>query len=153
MRRECDGQQEVLFYYFDIEDVVRDLVADKMALGKQHLSFRADIGPDGRRRFTDAHTGLAFEHAAREIGDGVVPYSLVIYIDGTSQWRNISVWPIYITTRNNDKSIQSRPSSWRLLGVLPILRKSVGTLDSKDERTYRRKKGDAFVHICPIMST
>ena len=40
MRRECDGQQEVLFYYFDIEDIVRDLVADKMALGKQHLSFR-----------------------------------------------------------------------------------------------------------------
>ena len=40
MRRECDGQQEVLLYYFDIEDVVRDLVADKMALGKQHLSPR-----------------------------------------------------------------------------------------------------------------
>ena len=95
MRRDCDGQQEVLFYYFDIEDVVRDLVADKTALGKQHLSFRVDIGPDGRRRFTDAHTGLAFEHAARAIGDGVVPYSLVIYIDGTSQWRNVSVACLY----------------------------------------------------------
>ena len=59
----------------------------------QHMQFKADIGPDGRRLFTDAHTCLAFQLAARETGDSdAVPYSLVLYIDGTSQWRNVLVF-------------------------------------------------------------
>ena len=74
MHRESDGPQNLQFHYFHIEDIVRDLFADPMAKGKQHLYFRRDIGPDGKRRFTDAHTCLAFEHAAREIGEGVVHF-------------------------------------------------------------------------------
>ncbi len=30
------------------------------------------------------------KHAAREIGEGVVHFFLVLYINGTSQWRNVS---------------------------------------------------------------
>jgi hypothetical protein len=36
---------------------------------------------------------VAFEQAASQIGDGVVDFSLFLYIDGTSQWRNVSVCP------------------------------------------------------------
>jgi hypothetical protein len=55
------------------------------AVGKQHLYFRRDIGTHGKVLFTVAHTCLALEHAAIQIGEGVVQYSLVLYIDGTSQ--------------------------------------------------------------------
>jgi hypothetical protein len=88
MHRESDGPQNLQFHYFQIEDIVQDLFADPMAKGKQHLYFRRDIGPDGKRRFTDAHTCLAFKHAAREIGEGVVHFFLVLYVDGTSQSLN-----------------------------------------------------------------
>ncbi len=118
MYRERDGPQNLQFHNFQIEDIVRDLFADPMAKGKQHLYFQRDIGPDGKRIFTDAQTCLAFEHAAREIGEGVVHFSLVLYIDGTSQWRNVSVCPVYLTTRNNDKSLQSKTSSQRLLAPI-----------------------------------
>ena len=139
MHRESDGPQNLQFHYFHIEDIVRDLFADPMAKRKQHLYFRRDIGPDGKRRFTDAHPCLAFEHAAREIGEGVVHFSLVLYVDGTSQWRNVSVCPVYLTTRNNDKSIQNRPSSQRLLAVLPIYDIEASKLSPAD-KTYRRKE-------------
>jgi hypothetical protein len=148
MHREYDGEQDLNFYYFSVEDIVRDLFADPLAKGKQHMQFKADIGPDGRRLFTDAHTCLAFELAARETGDSdAVPYSLVLYIDGTSQWRNVSVLPVYITSRNYDKSFQGRPSTWRLLAVVPVLKMSAGTL-SRQETTYRRKEV-FLVHLSP----
>ena len=56
---------------------MRDLFADPLAKGQHHMQFKADIGPDVRRLFTDAHTCLAFELAARETGDSdAVPYFL-----------------------------------------------------------------------------
>ena len=71
MHCEFDGDQELLFYHFPLEDVVRDLFAEPIAKGKQHLFFKEDVGPDGRRRFTDAHTCLVFEYAARDMEEGV----------------------------------------------------------------------------------
>ena len=139
MHRKSDGPQELLFHYFEVEDLVRDLFADPMAKGKQHLYFRRDIGTHGKRLFTDAHTCLAFEHAAIQIGDGVVQYSLVLYIDGTSQWSNVEVCPVYITTRNNDKSIMNRPSSQRLAAVIPTYNMQASLL-SPTEKTFRRKE-------------
>jgi hypothetical protein len=77
---------------------VQDLFADPMAKGKQHLYFQRDIGPDGKWRFTVAHTCLAFEHAAREIGEGVVHFSLVLYVDGTSQSLNGEIYKFALCT-------------------------------------------------------
>lgn len=98
MHRESDGPQNLQFHYFHIEDIVQDLFADPMAKGKQHLYFRRDIGPDGKRRFTDAHTCLAFKHAAREIGEGVVHFFLVLYVDGTSQSLNGEMYQFALCT-------------------------------------------------------
>ena len=78
MHCKSDGPQELLFHYFEMEDLVQDLFADPMAKGKQHLYFRIDLGTHGKPLFTDAHTCLAFEHAAIQIGDSVVQYSLVL---------------------------------------------------------------------------
>ncbi len=72
MHRESYGSQDLHFHYFEVKDIVRDLFADSMTKGQQHLYFRRYIGQDGKRRFTDAHTCLAFEQAASQIGDGVV---------------------------------------------------------------------------------
>ena len=83
MHRPCDGKQDLNLYYFNLEDLVRDMFADPMAEGRQHLYFEMDIGPNGKRRFSDAHTCLVFEESAREFGLGVVILSLVLYIDGT----------------------------------------------------------------------
>ena len=126
--------------------------AEPIAKGKQHLFFKEDVGPDGRRRFTDAHTCLVFEYAARDMEEGVVPYSLLLYIDGTSQWRNVQVLPVYITSRNYDKSIQNRPTTWHLLACIPILKKErmLASL-SKEEKTYRGKQVSIlskYVHAC-----
>ena len=66
MHREYDGEQDLNFYYFGVEDIVSDLFADPLTKGKQHMQFKDDLGLDGRRLFTDAHTCLAFELATRE---------------------------------------------------------------------------------------
>ena len=107
--------------------------------GKQHLFFKVDIGPDGQRIFTDAHTCLAFEYYAAGIGEGVVQFSLVLTLDGTNQWRNVSVLPVYLSTRNNDKSIMNRPSSQRLFACIPVYDSKASRL-SDHEKVYRRKE-------------
>ena len=119
MHRPGDGDQDLHLYYFDLEGLVRDMFADPMVEGKQHLYFKADIAPSGKRRFTDAHTCLAFEEAARKIGPGVAIYSLVLFMDGTHQWKNVHVCPVYISTldrkstrlNSSHSSVSRMPSS------------------------------------------
>ena len=41
---------------------------------------------------------LAFEHAAREIGEGIVHFSLVLYVDGTSQSLNGELYQFGLCT-------------------------------------------------------
>ena len=118
-----------------------------------HLRFQRDIGPDGKRRFTDCHTCLAFEYASKQIGEGVVPFSLAMFIDGTYQLKNVATLPVYITTRNYDKSIQNQPSAWRLLAVIPYYKLNAGTLSPR-ERTYRRREvsiSPPLVHLSPFL--
>ena len=99
MHCESDGPQNLQFHYFHIEDIVRDLFADPMAKGKQHLYFRRDIGPDGKRRFTDAHTCLAFEpwhgkcdsHPGAGIGSLVFEVNMPLWRFGRGKSRSMSV--------------------------------------------------------------
>ena len=139
MHRAYDGDQDLNYYSFRVKTIVEGLFGNPIAKDKMHLNFARDIGPDGKRRFTDSHTCLAFEHVSEWIEEGVVPFSLVMYIDGTNQYKNVSVLPVYMTTRNYDKSIQNRPSAWKLLAVIPYYNLHVATLTPK-ERTYRRKE-------------
>ena len=144
MHRPCDGKQDLNLYYFNLEDLVRDMFADPMAEGRQHLYFEMDIGPNGKRRFSDAHTCLVFEEAAREFGPGVVIFSLVLYIDGTYQWKHVNVCPVYISTLNNTKEIARQPSSQRVFALLPVYSLQDSTLKAKD-KTYRKKEVRLFI--------
>ena len=58
--------------------------------GRQHLYFEMDIGPNGKRRFSDARTCLAFEEAARE-GSLVYEVSMTHWHFGRGKARFMSV--------------------------------------------------------------
>ena len=155
MHRPYDGDQDLHFYYISLEEVVRGLFGNVVAKGpgNMHLRFQRDIGPDGKRRFTDCHTCLAFEYASEQIGDGVVQFSLALFIDGTYQLKNVATLPVYITTRNYDKSIQNQPSAWRLVAVIPYYKLNAGTLSPR-ERTYRRREvsiSPPLIHLSPCL--
>ena len=139
MHRPGDGDQDLHLYYFDLEGLVRDMFADPMVEGKQHLYFKADIAPSGKRRFTDAHTCLAFEEAARKIGPGVAIYSLVLFIDGTHQWKNVHVCPVYISTLNNAKEIAKAAIIAEGFALFPVYKVLTSTLKGK-EKSYRTKQ-------------
>ena len=136
--------------YFPVEDIVRDIFADKLSEGKQIYAFKANVGPDGQRRFTDASACLAFEHAANEIGQGVVPFSLVLYIDGTFMKQHIPILPVYLSTRNVFKCIMNKPALQHLLALLPVYDFDASLL-SKDEKTYRRK--EVYFYLFLLIST
>ena len=121
--------------------------------GKQHLLFKTDIGPDDQRRFTDAHTALVFEYYAAMIDDGAVQFSLVLSLDGTNQWRNVSVLPVYLSTRNNDKSIINRPSSQRLLACIPVYDSKASRLSDAEMRYRRKEVIRHLFHMFPHDST
>ena len=58
------------------------------------------------------------------VGDGTVPLAIVIYIDGSFVKHKIPVKPIYITVRNLNSTVSGKACAWRVLGMMPNLRKS-----------------------------
>jgi hypothetical protein len=85
----------VEFWLLDGNDVVRGLVGDERFKGAFHMKPEIHYNAEGDRVYGEPHTCEAFrEHAAR-IGPGIVPISLVLYVDGTSTMTNISLKPIY----------------------------------------------------------
>ena len=57
------------------------------------------------------------------MGDGTVPLPIVIYIDGSFNKNKIAVKPIYITVRNLNSAVSGQSLAWRVLGMLPALKK------------------------------
>jgi hypothetical protein len=95
VREEDDYVEELQFYTRMFEHVVRELIADPRFDG--HFLYKFQIYEDGsgRRVFCEANGCISFQIHASRIGGGVVPFSLVIYVDGTLLGKNISVRPIY----------------------------------------------------------
>ena len=60
-----------------------------------------------------------------------------VYIDGSFVKHKISVKPIYITLCNLTSAVSGKASAWRMLGMMPSLRKSA-TLDQTD--TWRKER-------------
>ena len=58
------------------------------------------------------------------VGDSTVPLVIVIYIDGSFVKHKIPVKPIYITVRNLNSTVSGKACAWRVLGMMPNLRKS-----------------------------
>jgi hypothetical protein len=63
--------------------------------------------------------------------------SPVVYIDGSFVKHKIPVKPIYITLRNLNSVVSGKAAAWRVLGIMPTLRKSA-TLEQTD--TWRKER-------------
>ena len=61
----------------------------------------------------------------------------MVYIDGSFVKHKIPVKPIYITLRNLNSVVSGKAAAWRVLGIMPTLRKSA-TLEQTD--TWRKER-------------
>ena len=68
--------------------------------------------------------------------------------------QHVPVLPVYLSTRNVDKSIMNKNSCQRLLACFPIYKYAASQLSEK-EKTYRRKEVlyYTFIHVNPLKST
>ncbi len=55
----------------------------------------------------------------------------MVYIDGSFVKHRIPVKPIYTTLRNLNSLVSGKTAAWRVLGIMPSLRKSA-TLEQTD---------------------
>ncbi len=60
-----------------------------------------------------------------------------MYIDGSFVKHKIPVKPIYITLRNLNSVVSGKAAAWRVLDIMPTLRKSA-TLEQTD--TWRKER-------------
>ena len=64
--------------------------------GHFHYKFEMQFNADGERVFCEGYGCEEFRLHALRIGEGIVPVSLVLYVDGTSTFTNISVRPVTV---------------------------------------------------------
>jgi len=73
------------------------------------------------------HTGIyqvLLRFGCCRVGDGTVPLAIVVYIDGSFVKHKIPVKPIYVTLHNLSSVVSGKTDAWRVLGMMPSLRKS-----------------------------
>ena len=108
------------------------------------MRFEINI-QDGERRIGAANSGLSFQSAQARVGPDCTPLSLVVYIDGSFIKQGIPIKPIYLASANNDREVASKSFAWRLLGVLPTLKKEAAIKETDEWRTERRAR---LYHAC-----
>ncbi len=69
----------------------------------------------------------------------------MVYIDGSFVKHKIPVKPVYVTVRNLSSVVSGKACAWRVLGMLPSLRKSA-TLAQTD--TWRKERRLRLHHGC-----
>ena len=69
----------------------------------------------------------------------------MVYIDGSFVKHKIPVKPIYVTVRNLSSVVSGKACAWRVLGMMPSLRKSA-TLAQTD--TWRKDRRLRLHHAC-----
>jgi hypothetical protein len=93
---EGDGNQAVLLYKRNVLKVLRELISDERLEGCQHFGFKEYKNANGERILAcDANGSLTFQLAQIQVGEGTVPISIVLYIDGTFIKRGIPIRPVY----------------------------------------------------------
>ena len=70
-------------------------MADIRASGSQYFCFKEYMNEDGERVFYHANGSLSFQEAQLKAGDGVVPASIVLYVDGTFAKTRLQYRPVY----------------------------------------------------------
>ena len=69
----------------------------------------------------------------------------MLYIDGSFVQHKIPVMPIYITVRNLNSIVSGKARAWRVLGMMPSVRKSA-TLAQSDQ--WRKERRLRLHHAC-----
>lgn len=98
--READDPpgEDLTFFMRSVEDVIRELLADKRFEHQQHFRFEYQKNADGERVFGESNVCISFQINAYRIDPeriGIAPVSLVIFIDGSWGRNIISARPIY----------------------------------------------------------
>ena len=89
------GCNDVEFWYLKVEDVVRGLMSDTRFDGHFHYKFEMDQNADGERVFCEGYSCKEFRLNTLRIGEGIVPVSLVLYVDGTSTFTRTSAFDLF----------------------------------------------------------
>jgi hypothetical protein len=96
MHAEGDGEQVLELFKRPVEKVLRELMADMRLAGCQHFGFQEYKDPRGNRLFAGHSNGsVSFQLAQLKVGEGKVPVSIVLYIDGTYLKKGIPIRPVY----------------------------------------------------------
>ena len=96
MKVDGDGDQNPELFMRPIEKVLRELIADMRLAGCQHFAFHEYKDPRGNRLFAGhANGSVSFQLAQMKVGEGKVPVSIVLYIDGTFLKKGIPIRPVY----------------------------------------------------------
>jgi hypothetical protein len=98
MHAEGDGEQVLELFKRPVEKVLRELMADMRLAGCQHFGFQEYKDPRGNRLFaghSNASGSVSFQLAQLKVGEGKVPVSIVLYIDGTYLKKGIPIRPVY----------------------------------------------------------
>ena len=61
-----------------------------------------------------------------------------VYIDGSFIKHKIPVKPVYVTVRNLNSVVSGKACAWRVLGMMPSIRKSVTLAQADTWRKDRR---------------
>ena len=77
--------------------------------------------------------------------DGSTCNRVVSYIDGSFVKHKIPVRPIYITVRNLNSIVSGKARAWRVLAMMPSVRKSA-TLAQSDQ--WRKERRLRLHHAC-----
>jgi hypothetical protein len=96
MKAEGDGAQDPELFVRPAEKVLRELIGDVRLSGCQHFAFNEYKDPHGNRLFAGhANGSISFQLAQMRVGEGIVPVSIVLYIDGTFIKKGIPIRPVY----------------------------------------------------------
>jgi hypothetical protein len=91
-----NGEQVLELFKRPVEKVLRELMADMRLAGCQHFGFQEYKDPCGNRLFAGHSNGsVSFQWAQLKVGEGKVPVSIVLYIDGTYLKKGIPIRPVY----------------------------------------------------------
>lgn len=94
--KEGDGDQDVRLFKRPAGKVLRELIADPRLAGCQHFAFREYKDGSGARIIGGhANGSVTFQLAQIRVGEGTVPISIVLYIDGSFIKRGIPIRPVY----------------------------------------------------------
>ena len=97
MHTEGGGEQVLDLFKRPVEKVLRELMADMRLAGCQHFAFHEYKDPRGNRLFAGHSNGsVSFQLAQIHVGEGRVPVSIVLYIDGTYLKKGIPIRPVYL---------------------------------------------------------